>query len=78
MDERDTTDSGAKRRLALELPLNSNDVNPETGMVPMLTDENQARTEVAETERNKRSKKDGANSPSLGSAGSREESVRSQ
>jgi hypothetical protein len=78
MDERDSTDSGAKRRLALELPLNSNDVNPETGMVPMLTDENQARTEVAETERNKRSKKDGANSPSLGSAGSREESVRSQ
>jgi hypothetical protein len=78
MDERDSTDSGAKRRLALEFPLNSNDVNPETGLVPMLTDENQARTEVAETERNKRSKKDGANSPSLGSAGSREESVRSQ
>jgi hypothetical protein len=29
-------------------------------------------------DRKKRSKKDGANSPSLGSAGSREESVRSQ
>jgi hypothetical protein len=31
-----------------------------------------------ETDRKKRSKKDGANSPSLGSAGSREESIWSQ
>jgi hypothetical protein len=37
-----------------------------------------AKDDGTRMDRKKRSKKDGANSPSLGSAGSRKESVRSQ
>jgi hypothetical protein len=79
-----STDSGVKRRLLLTEGLDTDgldDTNNEDGdlMVtdknPPLIDESES---IAENERKKRSKKAGAISPSLGSAGSREESVRSQ
>jgi hypothetical protein len=79
-----STDSGVKRRLLLTDGLVSDgldDTNNEDGDL-MVTDKNPPFTDVsksiAEFERKKRSKKAGAISPSLGSAGSREESVRSQ
>jgi hypothetical protein len=55
--------------------------NDGNSTLPMIIDEPsspQAQVEDSDIERNKRSKKAGADSPSLGSAGSREESVRSQ
>jgi hypothetical protein len=81
MNDRHSSDSGAKRRLSLGY---SNPVFEEQveGTLPMITEFEipQANGETFDTEmdRSKRTKKDGADSPSLGSAGSREESVRSQ
>jgi hypothetical protein len=81
VDDRTSTDSGTKRRLALEYNNPTAEDNDGNSTLPMITDEPsspQAQVEDSDIERNKRSKKAGADSPSLGSAGSREESVRSQ
>ena len=60
----------------------NNELNANVGVaIPMITDGTVPPTEVADgvdVDRKKRSKKTGADSSSLGSAGSREESVRSQ
>jgi hypothetical protein len=80
MQDRDSSDAGAKRRLALEEALPSETEN-QIGRVPMITDGTEILADAnvgIEKDRNKRSKKDGADSPSLGSAGSLEESVRAQ
>ena len=73
-----------KRRLFLDNQ-HANVENIEGGGAPPvamitngITKPNTNPKEVMEKERSKRSKKDGANSTSLGSAGSREGSVRSQ
>jgi hypothetical protein len=81
--DHENPDSGAKRRLNLNNI--SDDLQQKEdldlpaemaldGAIPELM----APGEKGMTERAKRSKKDGANSPSLGSAGSFEGSVRSQ
>jgi hypothetical protein len=80
-DNREASDAGAKRRLSLGF---SNPIFEETedGSIPMITDGNLPLGIVSTvddgTDRSKRTKKAGADSPSLGSADSREESVRSQ
>jgi hypothetical protein len=85
-DDRDSTESGVKRRLNLEDGKLSEEECSDTGngtVLPMFTD-GQHSLDVGNTDgknmmdRNKRTKKDGASSPSLGSADSREESVPSQ
>jgi hypothetical protein len=85
MDDREPVDKAAKRRLDLvtdnpedeerELSKNSDD-----GALPMITNGSIGEAPVNEdaSGRTKRSKKAGADSPSLGSAGSFEGSVRSQ
>jgi hypothetical protein len=78
--DRDSLDNGAKRRLSLGF---SNPIfeDVDNGTLPMVTDADTLPTDgnlVADMDRSKRTKKAGANSPSLGSAGSLEESVRSQ
>jgi hypothetical protein len=81
MDDRDSSDSGVKRRLDLD---NEEQVENGSidGKIAMITDgsEDLVANENMSTanERPKRSKKAGANSPSLGSANSREGSVREQ
>jgi hypothetical protein len=85
-DDRDSTESGVKRRLNLEDGKLSEEECSDTGngtVLPMITD-GQHSLDVGNTDgknmmdRSKCTKKDGASSPSLGSADSREESVRSQ
>jgi hypothetical protein len=83
MSDRESSESGAKRRLDLN---NAGDeeslVEKENVLAVVVTDGTispMTRMDVdKENERLKHSKKAGANSPSLGSAGSHEESVRSQ
>jgi hypothetical protein len=84
-DERDSTDSGVKRRLQLENGKISENESSDIGdgsALPMITDGQKTLEEDTfdddMVDRSKRTKKAGASSPSLGSAGSREESVRSQ
>jgi hypothetical protein len=84
-DDRDSTESGVKRRLNLEGGTLSEEDCSVTGdgtALPMITDGQQpldaVNTDGNMMDRSKRTKKDGASSPSLGSADSREESVRSQ
>jgi hypothetical protein len=83
MDDRSSTDSGVKRRLQLEEKDTEElaDIFPH-GSTPMVTDAMTKPSadleEVDDDERNKRSKRDGAISTSTGSAGSREDPVRSQ
>jgi hypothetical protein len=80
MQDRDSSDAGAKCRLALEEALPS-DTENEIGRVPMITDGTEILADInegLEKDRNNRSKKDRAISPSLGSAGSFEKSVRAQ
>jgi hypothetical protein len=79
-----STDSGVKRRLLLTGGLDTDgldDANNKDGDL-MVTNRDPPLTglpeSIAENERKKRAKKAEAISPSLGSAGSREESVRSQ
>jgi hypothetical protein len=84
-DERESTDSGVKRRLQLENGKISKNESSDIGdgsALPMITDGQKTLEEDTfdddMVDRSKRTKKAGASSPSLGSAGSREESVRSQ
>jgi hypothetical protein len=83
MDDRSSTDSGVKRRLQLEEKDTEElaDILPHES-TPMVTDAMTKPSadleEVDDDERNKRSKRDGAISTSTGSAGSREDPVRSQ
>jgi hypothetical protein len=77
---RDSLDNGAKRRLSLGF---SNPIfeDVDNGTLPMVTDADSPPSDgnlVTDMDRSKRTKKAGANSHSLGSAGSLEESVRSQ
>jgi hypothetical protein len=86
MSDNTTTDLNAKRQL--EFPSENSDANildkgvTGVGSTAMVTDEMAVPTNVlenkSENDRKKRSKKDGADSPSLGSAGSLEEPARSQ
>jgi hypothetical protein len=81
MDDQDSSDSRVKRRLDLnnEEQVENGSID---GKIAMITDgsEDLVANENMSTanERPKRSKKAGANSPSLGSADSREGSVREQ
>jgi hypothetical protein len=79
MEDSDSTEPSVKRRLALEYV--DRDNNSDGNLDDMLTN-GEAPKKSAEdddmTERIKRSKKAGASSPSLGSAGSLGEPVRSQ
>jgi hypothetical protein len=81
MDERDSADSGVKRRLDME-NIDQFENGSLDGKIAMITDgfEEFVVNEDMGTvnEHPKHSKKAGANSPSLGSADSREESVREQ
>jgi hypothetical protein len=78
MEDRESTDSGAKRRLLLITGAQPED-DFGAGTIPMITDTSTipdaTKERETDTDRVKRSKKAGADSPSLGSAGSREESV---
>jgi hypothetical protein len=80
-----STDSGAKRRLDMTLDDNTNgngkqdeDMSANEVAEGLVYLEETAENVSSESDNNKRPKKDGAISPSLGSAGSREEPVRSQ
>jgi hypothetical protein len=84
-DDRDSPESGVKRRLQLENGKFSKEESSDIGdgsALPMITDEQ--KTLEKDTidddmvDRSKHTKKAGASSPSLGSAGSLEESVQSQ
>jgi hypothetical protein len=83
-EDQHSTDSGVKRRLLLTAGMNTDGLDDATIAVgDMMAIDRSPTTSAppesaAELERKKRSKKAGANSPSLGSAGSCEESVRSQ
>jgi hypothetical protein len=80
MEERESTDSGVKRRLRLE------GINPEVvaiderteGVAMVLDGDGLPQKDDTIKECTKRPNKDGANSTSLGSVGSQEEPVRSQ
>jgi hypothetical protein len=79
MKDSDSTEPNVKRRLALEY--GDGDTNSDGNLDDMLTNDEPPRrgADVDDTtERIKRSKKAGASSPSLGSAGSLGEPVRSQ
>jgi hypothetical protein len=85
LDDRELSDPGTKRRLNLDLMPAEEDAPPRSAnnndiVIPMITDgvAGELPIENNVTTRTKRSKKDGANSPSLGSAGSFKGSVRSQ
>jgi hypothetical protein len=81
VDDRTSIDFGTKRRLALEYNNPTAEDNDGNSTLPMITDEPsspQPQVEDSDIERSKRSKKARADSPSLGSAGSHEESVRSE
>jgi hypothetical protein len=87
LDKKDLINPAAKRALEMgELPLDAKDQTTETagnnnGPAAMITEgqmNDGLDNEKNEKDRNKRNKKDGANSSSLGSAESREGSVRSQ
>jgi hypothetical protein len=87
MTKDDTSDPGAKRRLNMSSEIGDEEERDKNGagngaLAAMVIDENllpkKSLTWVVNEERKKRSKKEGANSTSLGSAGSREEPVRSQ
>ena len=85
MVDKEQGDSGVKRRLLVEpLPsdLDNEKVLEHQENIPMITDGViQAKEMVVPTtkkDRSKRPKKTGADSSSLGSVGSQEESVRSQ
>jgi hypothetical protein len=83
MDDQENSDPGAKRRLSLTT-LSVENLAPEEPDLPaaMVVDGSLALhnllAEEETNDRTKRSKKEGAISTSLGSAGSREGSVRSQ
>ncbi|KAK1682888.1 hypothetical protein QYE76_043736 [Lolium multiflorum] len=86
MTDENTCDPGAKRRLnmSLEIAEKEHEQSDTDKGAPaaMLVDgtgiSKEPHPEVTDTDRKKRSKKEGANSTSLGSAGSLEEPVRSQ
>jgi hypothetical protein len=87
MTEDDTSDPGAKRRLNMSSEIGDEEERDKNGagngaLAAMVIDENlppkDSLTGVVNNERKKRSKKEGANSTSLGSAGSLEDPVRSQ
>jgi hypothetical protein len=86
MTDENTSDPGAKRRLNMSLELAEKDQEqfdtdkgaPAAVLVDDTGISKEPHPEVADTDRKKRSKKEGANSTSLGSAGSLEEPVRSQ
>jgi hypothetical protein len=86
-EDRGSADSGVKRRLLLQSErqcAEEDEILEEEGnlAVAMVTDESGmpivSNTEEVEADRKKRTKKAGADSPSLGSAGSLERPVRSQ
>jgi hypothetical protein len=77
---RDSLDNGAKRRLSMGFS-NPTFENVDNGILPMLTNADTPPADgnlMADMDRTKHTKKARANSPSLGSAGSLEESVQSQ
>jgi hypothetical protein len=79
MDDYDSTEPSVKRRLALEYV--DRETNSDGNLDDMITNDESPRKSAEnddKTERIKRSKKAGASSPSLGSAGSLGEPVRSQ
>jgi hypothetical protein len=83
MTDRDSTESGVKRRLQLDNQEEENAMlEKENALAMVVNDGTHPSTAMMEVEtekdRLKCSKKTGANSPSLGSAGSHEEPVRSQ
>jgi hypothetical protein len=83
MTDRDSMESGVKRRLLLDNPVEENTMlEKENALALVVNDGNLPSTYMMEVETDKdqlkRSKKAGANSPSLGSAGSFKELVRSQ
>jgi hypothetical protein len=83
MTDRDSTESGVKRRLELDNQEEEDTtLGKENALAVVVHDDTHPPTAMMEVEtekdRLKRSKKAGAISPSLGSAGSQEESVRSQ
>jgi hypothetical protein len=83
LEDSENSDPGAKRRLNLVTDLVGENVDlPQdhrNKAIPMIMDGSEdSLANEANTTRTKHSKKAGANSPSLGSAGSLEESVRSQ
>jgi hypothetical protein len=83
MEDSENSDPGAKRRLNLVTDLVGENVDlPQdhrNKAIPMImVGSEDSLANEANTTRTKHSKKAGANSPSLGSAGSLEESVRSQ
>jgi hypothetical protein len=82
MVDPDSSDSGTKRRLLLGSGQMEEGNGGPANTVPMIMDgivgELVALEETDESDRVKRTKKDGANSSSLGSASSREELVREQ
>jgi hypothetical protein len=80
MEEKEDVDSGAKRRLLLE-DKESDEAQYEDGdgvAADMVTDSDKILDGVSEKDRKKRPKKTGADSSSLGSAGSLDEPVRAQ
>jgi hypothetical protein len=81
MDDRDSTESGVKRRLDMDIEdqIENGSLEDKIAMITdgseeLVVNENMGTV----NERHKRSKKARANSPSLGSADSREGSVREQ
>jgi hypothetical protein len=85
MIDKDLQDGGAKRRLELGNKSDELEISPDEtaheGEHEMHTDDNSPTNKsgvIEGKERKKRSKKEGANSTSLRSAGSLEEPVRSQ
>jgi hypothetical protein len=83
MSDRESSESGAKRRLDLNSAGDDESLVEKENMLAVVVTDGTTppttRMDVdKENERLKHSKKAGANSPSLGSAGSREEPVRSQ
>jgi hypothetical protein len=84
-EDRDSTESGVKRHLNLENKKLTEEESSDIGdgaTLPVIMDGQKTLDEDTSDDdmmdRSKRTKKAGASSPSLGSAGSREESVRSQ
>ena len=84
MTGRELSDSGVKKRLLPSIEQNGENLIGDTGPAPMvmITDGDPSSAGIVASKRSsktvKRTKKDGADSPSLGSADSRDGSVRSQ
>jgi hypothetical protein len=83
MEDNESSELNIKRRLDMNQVEEVDNVglyeeDPNTAMVGVIENSASIVTEKNKTSRTKRSKKDGADSPSLGSAGSFEEPVRAQ